>query len=181
MQEIWKDVPEYEGLYQVSNLGSVRSLTHTKRSSNGKTARANGKVIKPLEQNGYLNIMLCKDGVRKRFRLHRLIASAFIPNPHNFPQVNHKDENKKNNNVENLEWCDSKYNNSYGTRLQRYSETMGIRVVQSTLDGDFVKLWKSASEAGRNGYTRENISKCCRGERETADGYKWKYVRKDAD
>lgn len=95
MQEIWKDVPEYEGLYQVSNLGSVRSLTHTRRSSNGKTARANGKVIKPLEQNGYLNIMLYKDGVRKRFRLHRLIASAFIPNPHNFPQVNHKDENKK--------------------------------------------------------------------------------------
>lgn len=107
--EEWKDVPNYEGLYQVSNLGRIKSL----RDKNGK---AREKILKlKLSKFGYYQICLCKNGKQKWYFVHRLVALAFIPNPNNLPQINHIDENKTNNYVENLEWCTSKYNSNYGT------------------------------------------------------------------
>lgn len=112
MGECWRSVKCYEGLYDVSSYGNIRRLL-----KNGK--------IKPIKlvttQSGYVVVTLCNKGQRV-VAVHRLVAEAFIPNPDNLPQVNHKDEDKTNNNVENLEWCTSKYNNNYGTRCERISK-----------------------------------------------------------
>jgi hypothetical protein len=110
--EIWKDIIGYEGCYQVSNLGNVKSLNymHTGRE----------KILKTKQKkNGYMHINLCKDGVTKTHSIHMLVAETFIPNTDNLPQVNHKDEVKSNNCVDNLEWCTIEYNNKYGTHIQR--------------------------------------------------------------
>lgn len=118
--EIWKDVPNYEGIYQASNLGRIKQSQYN-------------HILKPILHNRYYCVGLSKDGKVKQYRLHRLIAETFIPNPDNLPQVNHKDENKLNNNVDNLEWCDSKYNNNYGTKGARISKTkMGHTVSEET-------------------------------------------------
>lgn len=123
MQEIWKNIKGYEGLYQVSNYGKVRSLDKKVKGSNqyGKIffVTKKGKQLKSRIKNGYCNVHLIKNGVLKEFTIHRLVAEAFIPNPNNLPQVNHKDENKANNYVENLEWCTRSYNCSYGSRCER--------------------------------------------------------------
>lgn len=115
-------------------------------------------------------------------RLHRVLAEAFIDNPKNLPQVNHKDENPENNNIDNLEWCTAKDNSNYGTRNERISEklTNGKRskkVAQYTLEGKLVKVWPSSMEIQRQlGYSQGNISMCCRGERRVAYGFVWKYI-----
>lgn len=115
-------------------------------------------------------------------RLHRVLAEAFIPNPDNLPQVNHKDENPENNNIGNLEWCTAKDNSNYGTRNERISEKMtngklSKKVAQYTLDGKLVKIWPSVMEIVRQlGYSQGNISMCCIGKRPTAYGYVWKYI-----
>ena len=114
--EIWKDIPGYEGLYQVSNYGNVKSLNY--RGTKGKH--------KCLKQNtdkyGYKVVILANHGKYKSYKVHRLVASAFIENPNNYPQVNHLDENPANNNYLNLEWCTAKYNINYGTRNKRAGE-----------------------------------------------------------
>ena len=116
MEEIWKDIPNYEGLYQISNLGRVKSFprkgTHTKKERILKFAKSN---------KNYLIAMLTKHNKRKAKSVHRLVAEAFIPNPNNFPQVNHKDENRHNNCVDNLEWCTNHYNCNYGNRSVKLS------------------------------------------------------------
>lgn len=116
MEEIWKDIKGYEGKYQVSNLGRIKVLNYKRSGQEHIMATKNNK--------GYCEIRLAKDGKRKDFIVHRLVAQAFIPNPNNLPQVNHIDENKTNNCVNNLEWCTQAYNNSYGTRLERVSATL---------------------------------------------------------
>ena len=124
MEEIWKDIEGYEGLYQVSNMGRVKSVERMKWS--GKCYyKAPERILKPRKNGGgYLVVMLSKNGKVKTCRVHRLVATAFIPNPNNLPQINHIDENKGNNHMENLEWCDSKYNNNYGTHNKRVSEKL---------------------------------------------------------
>ena len=109
MEEIWKDIEGYEGLYQISNLGRVWSVR---------------KEIyrKPTIVSGYYGVSLTKDGQFDIFTIHRLVAKAFIPNPLNLPQVNHKDENKLNNRVDNLEWCTAKYNSNYGSRNSKIGD-----------------------------------------------------------
>lgn len=119
MEEIWKDIKGYEGKYQVSNYGSVKTLNYRRTG----TAR----LLIPKNDKGYLAVGLYKNGKRKMFLIHRLVAEAFIPNPENLPQVNHIDEDKTNNYVENLEWCTQSYNNNYGTRLKRVSESLKNR------------------------------------------------------
>ena len=117
--EIWKDIEGYEGLYQVSNKGRVKSL------GNNKTRRE--KILQPSENHkGYLRISLYKNGKQKKFLVHRLVAEAFLPNPNNLPQVNHKIddfEHRSDNRVENLEWCTAEYNNNYGTHNEKLSES----------------------------------------------------------
>lgn len=126
MKELWKDVIEYEGLYQVSSFGNVRTIARYVNSSHrgfiGKRF-IKQKIMKPYNYGGYLGVALCKNGRYKQKLLHRLVAEAFIPNPDNLPCVNHKDENRQNNRVKNLEWCTHKYNNNYGNRNDKISNS----------------------------------------------------------
>ena len=123
--EEWKDIKGYEGLYQVSNLGRVKSLSNTNTRKE--------KILKPIYHARYYQITLSKNNIRIQYRVHRLVAEAFIPNPDGLPIINHKDENPLNNNVDNLEWCDSKYNNNYNGKGKRISKTkMGHTVSQET-------------------------------------------------
>lgn len=126
MEEQWKDIKGYEGLYEVSNFGNVRSLDRVIRSKHNGTMLRKGRILTPFyeEKKGYYQVSLSKDGKNKKHRVHRLVASAFLDNPHNYTDVNHKDEVKTNNNVDNLEWCTRKYNNNYGTKPERTRKAM---------------------------------------------------------
>lgn len=124
MTEVWKDIIGYEGRYMISNLGRVKSLS--REVSNGKGVRKiDEKIITPYtDELGYKKVSLKKDNKGKTSKVHRLVAIAFIPNPMNLPQVNHKDENPSNNNVDNLEWCDAKYNVNYGNHNKKLSKAL---------------------------------------------------------
>ena len=164
--EVWKDIEEYEGLYQVSNQGRVKSLWFGKE-----------KILKPEKvRNGYLLVGLWKNGKPKMYQVHRLVALTFLPNPNNLPEVNHKDEDKTNNCVDNLELCDRKYNMNFGTRTQRQAEKCSKPVIQFTKDGKFVREWKSTMDVERNlGYSNSHISSCCTGRYNSSYGFIWKY------
>ena len=155
----------YEGRYDVSNKGNVRSVLF-------------GKLLyKTMTANGYYGVMLYNENGRKFHKINRLVALAFIPNPDNLPQVNHKDEIKANNCVWNLEWCSLKYNCQYGTRNKRISVSLSKKVNQYTIDDILVKEWNSLAEIGRQtNYSKGNIGLCCQGLRKTAYGFKWGYV-----
>ena len=179
MKEVWKDIQGYEGLYQISSLGNVKSLNYNRT---GKEC-----ILKyGINTNGYLIVVLSKNGKGKTFAIHRLVAQAFIENPENLPCVNHKDENKTNNCVNNLEWCSYEYNNNYGTGLERMLKTKklrncktgGISVLQFTKDGKFIKEFPSIHEAARcTGINQGSICQCCKNRKGylTAGGYIWKY------
>lgn len=184
MEEIFVDIKGYEGLYQISNLGRIKSLLFGKE-----------KILKgSKDKDGYLKIILCKEEKHKTYKVHRLVATAFIPNPNGYRCVNHKDEDKANNCVENLEWCSNKYNSNYGTCQQRRVKNTDYKkvgrknaekllnrkdqskiVLQYTKDNEFVKEWETLRECGRNGFKISNISSCCRGKRKTHKGFIWKY------
>ena len=171
-KEIWKDVKGYEGLYQVSNFGRIR--TPEKLSKNGHHLK--NKYLKLLKnQYGYKYIGIHKNGVRSNRFIHRLVAQAFIPNPHNYPEVNHKDENPSNNCVDNLEWCTRGYNNRYGTRMKRVIKSLSVKVVQLSLDGSLVKVWPSIRNASKNGCYSSSISHCCQNRLLRCNGYYWIY------
>ena len=176
MKEIWKDIKGYEGYYQVSNLGNVRSVERIVDYSDGIKRLRKGSILKAEKnRNGYLRITLSKSSKVKKMMIHRLVAQAFIPNPSNLPEINHKDEVKTNNRVGNLEWCSHLYNSRYGTRLKKLSKT----VIQLDLETkQIIAEYHSAREAGRyiNG-SQGNISSCCRGKLKTAYGYKWEYKK----
>ena len=166
MKEEWRDIVDYEGLYQVSNLGRVRSLI-------------TNKILKQQkDKNGYLFVGIRKNGKRKFKKIHRLVAEAFLDNPNNLPEVNHKDENKTNNVVSNLEYCDHKYNTNYGTRNIR-SKISQSKTVVAYKNGVEVLRFSSTAEAQRNGYNSGNISCCCRGIYNQYKGFKWKYKKGD--
>ena len=171
----WKDIPGYEGLYQVSNLGEIKSLNYR---NTGKE-----KIIKPRKnKGGYLRVVLCKNGKQKDFLVHRLVAIAFIPNHNNYNQVNHKDENPSNNNVNNLEWCTSKYNSNYGNRNKKLSEShkgkkypmCGLkgeknpnhRVVKCLTTGEVFSCISEASQKYDIHYS--GITSYCRGKQKSA-------------
>ena len=171
--EHWKAIAGYEGLYEVSDQGRVKSLKFGKE-----------KILKPRETHGgYLKVALCKDGKVEQSKIHRLVAKAFIPNPNNLGTVNHKDEVKTNNTVSNLEWMSIKDNNNYGTRNKRLSETQindknKSKEVQmfDKSTGELLDTFPSLMEAGRvTGINQGNISKCCLGKRKSSGGYVWKY------
>ncbi len=138
-----------------------------------------GRVLKPRKNNnGYLHVSLYKNGEPKQFQIHRLVAEAFIPNPENLPEVNHRDEDKTNNSVDNLEWCTHEYNMNYGFRIKKVSDKLSKPVYQYSLDGTFVKEWSSTRKVQKQlGYSQGNISACCRGERKTSYGFRWCYKK----
>ena len=176
MLEIWRTVVikgETYDNYQVSNFGNVMSLNYNRSRK--------CKLLKPRkDRGGYLQVVFCKNGKMKNFLVHQLVAKAFLQNPENLPFINHKDEDKTNNSVDNLEYCTREYNNNYGTRNERASKAktngkLSKPVLQFTKNGDFICEYPSIAECGRNGFNEGNIAACCRGERKSADGYIWRY------
>lgn len=154
-KEIWKDIKGYEGLYQISNLGRVKSLERICFQSPLKKRKINEKIMKfdKSSKAGYIRISLNKDGNKKKYSVHRLVAQTFIPNPHNYPQINHIDENKQNNNINNLEWCTVKYNNNYGSRKGLNFK----KIIQFDTIGNKIAIYESINEASR----KTNITRCC--------------------
>lgn len=178
LEEIWRDIDEYEGYYQISNLGNVKSLPRVIVRDNGRIHTVREKILKPgKDRGGYQFVILSKDGKTKTYTIHRLVASAFLENPNNYEQVNHIDEDKTNNVVSNLEWCDAKYNMNYGTRTERQVKSQSKQVAQIDKNtGEIIKIWESTMECERNGFNSGNISKCCNGKRNSHKGYIWKYI-----
>lgn len=191
-QEIWKPVVGYEGWYEVSSLGRVRSLSHY-LDCNGRYQKFHqGKILKQQANVRwrYMSVYLSKNGIRNRIPVHRIVASAFLPNPNNLSDVNHKDENKQNNRVDNLEWCDRLYNSNYGTGDERRRETARRNkkgrcypkvINQYTLDGKYIASYGSSEEAARavgHPNTGGSIRACARGDKryKQAVGYIWKYT-----
>ena len=176
--EQWKDiiieqkgiVYDFTGKYQVSNLGNVRSLNY---SNTGEI-----KMMKPGVYGGYLRIPLTKDGKTTKFLIHRLVANAFIENddPANKTQVNHKNENPLNNNVNNLEWTTPKENSNYGTRTRRMAKTQSKKVIGYSLTDNKVIILQSSQCAKKFGFNQSAISRCCLGQRKSHLGYKWEYL-----
>ena len=162
MQEVWRDIEGYEGYYRVSNLGRVKSLQTKAYSHKEKCAIVvmREKILKQFPNTDkYLMVDLRKDGTRNTQKVHRLVAKAFIPNTNNYPQVNHKDENKQNNTVENLEWCNSQYNNTYGTAKQRMAQKKMKKVIQISASGEAVNEWNSIQEATKDlGVSKNTIA-----------------------
>lgn len=187
MQEIWRDIDGFGGCYQVSNLGRLRSVDRTVKGNKSNYIRR-GKILSPkTHRNGYLCVVLCKDRKQKMYYIHRLVASAFIPNPDNLPQVNHKDEDKSNNRVENLEWCSAKYNTNYGSANDRRCESLkkrnnnyniGIpKVRRKVLCVETGIIYNSLKSVNiQLGLHRHRISQCCKGIRNTCGGYHWRFI-----
>lgn len=166
--EIWKDIDGYEGTYQISNKGNVKSLKCGKE-----------RILRPgINSWGYMVVCLYHDNMKKTVKLHRLVAQAFIPNPENKPQINHKDENKLNNCVNNLEWTTAKENINYGTHNERVGDSLSKPILQYSKSGYFIREWQGAHEVERVlGINNSNIIKCCRGnpKHTTAGGFIWRY------
>ena len=175
--EEWKTVivnGEVYNNYMVSNLGRIKSLSYNRTKQE--------KTLKQSQQKGYLYVKLAKNGEMKSEIVHRLIAKTFISNPKNKPQVNHKDGNKLNNSVSNLEWCTNgenqkhAFNNGLKRRKFGKENPNATNVMQYDLQGNFIKEWGSISEADRElKISFKNISACCKGKRKTAGGFKWNY------
>ena len=156
-----KDIKGYEGIYGITSCGKVWSYRRK-------------KFLKPgTDGNGYLKVKLCKDNENKNCYVHRLVAEAYIPNTENLPEINHKDENKANNCLQNLEWCDRKYNNNYGFCITKRSNSHKKPILQYDLDGNFIREWGSATDVGKE--VNGNIVNCLKGRYKTAYGYIWKY------
>lgn len=181
-QEIWKDAAGYEQYVQVSNLGRVRTKERCVISSDGRTYKIKSRISRTyIMENGYevATIYLYDNRIKKKVLVHRLVATTFIPNPNNLPQVNHKSEVKTENNVENLEWCDAAYNLAFGTKRERESVTKSKAVNQYDLEGNFIKRHSSITNAARefNGDISV-ISAVCKNRPhcKTAYGYKWSFA-----
>lgn len=192
--EVWKDIEGYEGLYQVSNLGRVKSLDRlSKRGNNGVLIKIKSKLLKPSEIL-YYYICLYKNSIPKTYKIHRLVAQAFIPNPENKPCVNHKDGDKLNNRVENLEFCTQSENLKHAyTILGRRSWLLGKSnyvnekpIIQLSVNNEFIAEYKSQTEAHlKTGIDISSIAKCASKKRDkngyypkTAGGFKWRYKYK---
>lgn len=178
--EIWKDIKGYEGIYQVSSYGRIKSLNY--RNLNKE------KILKQSTDNrGCKRITLNKNKERKTYQVHRLVAIHFIPNLNNYPCINHKDENPSNNNIENLEWCTHKYNNNYGTRNKRHSKKIQgskhpqSKKVKCITTGEIFNCMQEA--ARKYNVSQAHITHCCQGRRNytgkhptTKEPLKWEYI-----
>lgn len=185
-EEVWKDIKGFEGIYQVSNMGNVKSLYRWIKTGRGGLQLRGGIIVKPkIDKYGYHCLGLSKNGKQYMFTIHRLVATHFLPNPDNLPQVNHKNENKTDNRVENLEWCDAKYNSNYGTRNKKIrakqinDKNKSKPIIQYNPDNQIIKIWCNAKEAERQiGICATSIRTICNKlyYHKTAGGFKWKYL-----
>ena len=165
--EIWKDVEGYEGFYKVSNHGDIMSLPR-----NGTTK--NSRILKQYtDRCGYKYVILQKLGKLKTEKVHRIVANNFIPNTQNKREVNHKDGDKTNNQVDNLEWVTTSENQLHSIYVLNH---LRKRVVQCTVDGKVIKIWESQAKAAKAlKICGGDISRCCNGIRAIAGGYKWRF------
>lgn len=177
--EIWKNIPNYEGLYQISNLGRIKTLERIVKIHHGYYKHIEEKIIdvsKRTNNAGYLYINLWKNGKQKNFRIHRLVAEVFLKNPNNYKCVNHKDNNKLNNNVENLEWCTQSYNIKYAYKKGNKEPVRKYKKVkQLTKDRIVINYFNSIKEAQEK-LNITGISGCCRKKNKTAGGYIWEFA-----
>lgn len=176
--EEWRDVAGYEGRYQVSSMGRVKSLERKFINKIGRERYVKECFLKPgADRGGYLRVGLCDGEKRKTFKVHRLVCEAFHENPDNKPQVNHINEIKTDNRASNLEWATARENSNFGTRNERLGKAQSKPVGQYTLDGDLIKAWQSTNEVQRQtGFSQGNISLAANGKYKQAYGYIWKYV-----
>lgn len=185
--EIWRDVVCYEGCYQVSNFGRVKSLGRV----DGRGNRVPERILKPGKtKDGYLHVVFFKDGKSKTFTVHRLVGTVFadmvgwtedaIGKPFAELQINHKKEGlkeKANNHVSNLEWITLEGNLKYGTRTERIAKALSKPVAQKTTDGTLIRIWPSLAEIQRQtGWSQGHISQYCNGKRKSAYGFLWEFV-----
>jgi len=174
--EEWRVVVGWEGLYQVSNLGRVKSLPRPRNAKHPYITKE--RILRPRKvgkDREYLSVALCYEGRYKQEKVHRLVARAFIPNPHGYKEINHKDENKGNNISSNLEWCSRSYNVNYGSGNAKRIRTTREPVLQYTLDGVFIAEYNSFAEAAKVvGGSGANISHVVNGDYRTHRGYIWK-------
>lgn len=179
MTEEWKDIKGYEGMYQVSNLGRTRSISRDgeQRHYSGKMSHYTyrGRVLRQNYSRHYPTVGLHRNGKQDTRTVHRLVAEHFLSNEENLPEINHKDANPRNNRVDNLEWCTQKYNIQYaydnGTKIPPHMR----KVAQCTEEWEIIRVWDSIAEACRGTHCK-NVMKVCKGEREHAGGYRWKYM-----
>lgn len=177
--EVWRDILGFEHNYQVSNLGRIRTKDRYVRIGGGKERFVKGRIVKPtICTNGYYEIQMHINGKRKIKLLHRAVGEAFIPNPNNLPQINHKDENPANNSADNLEWCTPRYNANYGTRNQRMVKDKYLKpVFMMDKEGNILKRFNSIGDAVREtGADISSLIRVCKGRQNTCVGYKWKYA-----
>lgn len=190
--EIWKDVAGYEGIYQVSNMGRVKSLDRWRIRSDGQRQHFSSKILKPLSNRGggkkgqakgrYYFVNL-RDGHKyKSIFIHRLVLTAFVvnPDPDKFSQCNHIDENTHNNALSNLEWCTPAQNINHGTRKERANAPLRKKVIMFSKSGEALRVFASTKEAERQtGIKSSAISCCCRNlpKFHTAGGYRWQYAQ----
>lgn len=199
-EEVWKPIPGYEGLYEVSSYGNVRSLPRTKSNGKGIVAIA-GKVLKPYlnrhgekAKYGYYLVDLNKNGKAKTITVHRLVALVFLPNPENKPEIDHINTIRTDNRAENLRWCDRYENYHNPLSVEKHKGEKGWnhtseakarirenqpnmrKIEQINLDGVVINIWDGIKLAAREtGISQPNISNCCIGKRKTAGGYYWRY------
>ena len=184
IQPKWKDIVGYENEYQINQFGEIRTLKDSPKLKKYD-------VLKPQisKRNGYVYQMLYKNGKEKLLRVHRLVAMAFLPNPNNLPQVNHKDGNKQNNSVDNLEWCEQSYNmkHAYKNGLQIPSENQRKAIINTNKlkqkkvcqikDGEIINTFSGISEASRQTKISIScISRCCNLKRKSTNGYEWRFL-----
>ena len=178
MEEVWKDVVGYEGLYQVSSLGQVRSCERiVKRKDYGDVLRPQ-QILKQYDNGtGYLRVVLYNNEHKsKKLYVHRLVADVFVKNPFGLPNINHKDENKYNNNASNLEWCTQKYNINYGTRTEKMRKTSGKPVIGTNLTTKETVRLDCIADAAKIGFNPNAVSMCCLGKRPRHKGYSWNFI-----
>lgn len=181
MEEVWKCIIGYEGKYQVSNLGNVRSLNY---QGHGYVRN----LVPKVNNRGRLWVELRGENGVKQMLIHRLVGESFIPNPNNLPEINHKDENPKNNCVDNLEWCTGLYNKLYSIvrhperrtqrkHSQKYRNWNKVAIIQADKSGNEIRHWGNMREiANTLGYNQTSITECCEGKRHTAYGFKWQFA-----
>ena len=190
--EIWKDITGFEGIYKVSNYGRVKRLKANTLRQGINYSHMEDHILKAITSNNrnvYWRVKLHYNGKKEDHRIHRLVAIAFIPNPMNLPEINHKDENKLNPKSDNLEWCDRKYNSSYGTMPERARKNFRRDIVcrkvyQYDTDGNFIASYESQRTASRiTGISKNTICEVCREKKNyvTAGGFIWSFTKKKSD
>lgn len=187
MNEMWEDIVGFEGYYQISSFGRVKGLerfVNSARSSSGKRKVSEKLIRTRIDRYGYDTVILRKDNKNTHFTIHRLVANAFLKNPNNYPCVNHKDENKLNNYYENLEWCTVDYNNKYNGRQDKIHKILRTRdfgnpqIMQINLLNNQTTIYTSIHDACRKtGFSRQEISKCCRNLRGPYHNSTWHFIK----